>query len=42
MGRYADQEEVDEAFFKQLEEVSHSQALVLMEGFNDPNYLLEV
>jgi len=36
----SDQEEVDEVFFKlaeafkQLEEASHSQALILMEAFN--------
>lgn len=31
--RSTDQEEVDEAFFKQLEKVSYSQALVLMDDF---------
>lgn len=34
--RSADQEEVDEAFFKQSEEVSYSHALVLMEEFQPP------
>lgn len=30
--RPPDQEEVDESFFRQLQEASHSQAQVLMEG----------
>lgn len=39
--RSADKEEVDEAFFKQLQKVSYLQAMFLTEDFNNPNYLLE-
>jgi len=39
--RPPDQEEIDEAFYRQLKAASQSQALVLMEDFNHPDITWE-